>query len=666
MLTELLLQQAADRVQDSAAALPSAPFEGVDSVVVESPLPGGVAEVVRFLLDVVPWWVQVAGVVVAALVAIALVVLAIEHYRAVLKWLTTRHSKLQWAIAGGVLLLLLGAGGASAVAWDYTQHDNGFCTGCHVMQPAFQEFMSFEDKHDTLACHDCHQQSIYASVRQLYLWVAERPTEIQPHAKVANQVCMKCHVVEGDTAVWQRIASTAGHRVHLESDSTDLKDVQCVTCHGQEVHRFSPAPKTCGQSGCHDLDRKTLVLGKMANQTVAHCSTCHQFTAEVPLLATADSARGSLVPARRQCLGCHEMEAILADFEANLDPHGGTCGTCHNPHEQETSGAAVTTCASAGCHDDWRKEPFHFGREHRPGADQCLTCHAPHQSKVDASDCEACHTRVRARSTRRPPVPFDTLKALRAVPAVLPEPPWVDDLRGKGDVPPDDPPSGGVLLAPASTPSRPTPATQDSFPHQRHRARACLECHTTKEGHGGLTFVAPRGCDICHHQAPARIDCAKCHQAGELEAPRQATLRVTVSDSAPRPREIPFSHPTHTNQKTCVECHTTPVSLAPPTNVAECRSCHEDHHGNGRSCSSCHSLKETQARHTDPQAIHQRCDACHTRSTVALLNPTRPFCVTCHGPQREDHYEPRECTVCHFMAEPATFRSRLLRTPGSH
>lgn len=666
-MLSLLTYQTAARVQDSAAVLPSAPYEGVDSVVVESPLPGGVAEAVRFVLDVLPWWVQVAGVILGAVVAVVLVVLTIEHYKAVLQWLATRQRKLQWAIAAGVLLLLLGAGGMSAAAWDYTQHNNGFCTGCHVMNPAFQEFMNFEDKHDTLSCHDCHEQSIYASLRQLYLWVAERPIEIGPHAKVANEVCMKCHVVEGDTAVWQRIATTAGHRVHLESDSTALKDVQCVTCHGAEVHRFVPAPKTCGQNGCHDLDKKTIVLGKMADQTAAHCTTCHQFTADVPLLATTDSARGTLVPARSQCLSCHEMEEILAEFEANLDPHGGTCGTCHNPHEQETPGAAVTTCASAGCHDDWRKEPFHFGREHRPGAEQCLTCHLPHQSKVDASDCEACHTKVRARSTQRPPVPFDTLKALRAVPAVLPEPPWVDDLRGKGDRSSEDTPSGGVLSAPEPATRRPTPAAaQDSFPHQRHRTRACLECHTTQEGHGGLTFVPPRGCDICHHQAPTRIDCGKCHQAAELEAPRQMTVGVTVPDSAPRPRDIPFSHPTHTSQKKCVECHTTPVSLAPSATLVGCRSCHEDHHTGDRTCSSCHSLKGTQSRHTDPRAAHQRCDACHTRSTVALLNPVRAFCVTCHSPQREEHYEPRECTVCHFMSEPATFRSRLLGSPGGH
>ena len=32
---------------------------------------------------------------------------------------------------------------------------------------------------------------------------------------------------------WQRIASTAGHRTHLESDSSALKDVACLTCHAR-------------------------------------------------------------------------------------------------------------------------------------------------------------------------------------------------------------------------------------------------------------------------------------------------------------------------------------------------------------------------------------------------------------------------------------------------
>ncbi len=656
---------AAARVQDSAAALPHAPCEGVDSVVVESPLPGGVAAVVRFLLDAVPWWVQLGGMILGVLVGIAVLAFGWIRRAEIAAWLAAHSRRVQWALAAGLFLVLLGATGFGAAAWDYTQHDNGFCTGCHVMNPSFQEFMNFEDKHDTLSCHDCHQQSVFASMRQLYLWVAERPEEIRPHAKVANAVCMKCHVIEGDTAVWQRIAATAGHRVHIESDSTVLQDLQCVTCHGEEVHRFVPAPKTCGQSDCHKQEDTKIVLGKMADQTASHCTACHRFTADVPRLATVDSARGTLVPAQRQCLSCHEMEAILADFRPALEPHGATCGTCHNPHLHETPAAAVTSCAAAKCHDNWRDEPFHVGKEHRTGADRCLTCHLPHQSKVDASDCEGCHREVRARSRLRPPVPFDTLGALRRIsllPDLHPMPPG--DLRGKGDAPPEDAPSGGVLWRPAVPAPATGPAPQDSFPHAPHRRHACLECHTNREGHGGLTFVPPRGCNICHHQAPARSDCATCHRAQPPAPVQHLTVRVTVPNEPVRAREVPFSHETHV-AKRCTECHTTPVTLAPTAALLECRSCHEEHHTADRSCAACHTAGDLRARHEDPKTSHQRCDACHTPTTVALLTPTRPFCLTCHEPQRADHYVQKECTVCHFLAEPAAFRPRLVGAAGT-
>lgn len=669
MIDGPFLQAAAAAAQDTAAA-PPAPFEGVDSVVVESPLPGGVAAVVRFLLDVVPWWVQLAGVVAGVVVAIALVILAVRRRSAIAAWLASRRRWVKWALAAGIVLAVAAGGRLGATAWQYTQHDNGFCTGCHVMDPAFQEFVNFRDKHDTLSCHDCHQQSVFASARQLYLWVAERPEEIRPHAKVPNAVCMKCHVIEGDTAVWQRIASTAGHRVHLESDDRSLADLQCVTCHSAEVHRFVPAPATCGQAGCHRERETTIVLGKMAGQAVGHCVACHRYTADVPLLATRDSARGTLVPASPQCLGCHEMRAVLADFDPALDPHAGTCGTCHNPHEHATPGAAITTCASAGCHDDWRTEAFHVGREHKKGAEQCLTCHLPHRAKVDASDCESCHAGVRQRTARRPPLPFDTLRALRRT-APLPDPPAGEALRGWGDAPPEDEPSGGLLLVlgvgvglgPGGGAGAAAPARQDTFSHARHRAVACLECHTSRASHGRLTFVPPRGCDICHHQAPDRGTCAECHQAGELEPARPVAVRVAIPTKPPKPREVGFSHPAHAARR-CVECHTAPVTLAPAPATAECRSCHEDHHGAERNCAACHSTGDIRAQH-DPKTAHERCDACHTRRTVALLTPTRPFCAACHETQRANHYEPKQCTVCHFLSEPAAFRAHLLTTPVS-
>ncbi len=52
-----------------AALQQATPVQPPDSVIVKSPLPGGVAAVTRFLLSTVPQWVQLAGLVVAAIVA---------------------------------------------------------------------------------------------------------------------------------------------------------------------------------------------------------------------------------------------------------------------------------------------------------------------------------------------------------------------------------------------------------------------------------------------------------------------------------------------------------------------------------------------------------------------------------------------------------------------
>src|SRR6266498_3631952 len=151
------------------------------------------------------------------------------------------------------------------------------------------------------------------------LWVVDRPERIGPHAKVPNGVCARCH----------------------------------VTCHGVEIHHFAPLDSTCAQAQCHV--NVPIKLGKMRQQTSLHCVACHQFTAEVPQLATRDSATGTLRPAMKQCFSCHEMRALLIDFDPARDPHRGTCGMCHNPHTQERPADAKATCTSARCHADWRR-----------------------------------------------------------------------------------------------------------------------------------------------------------------------------------------------------------------------------------------------------------------------------------------------------------------------
>lgn len=639
-----MLQQVSDSLRAVSAAADTAQVPAA----VESPLPGGVAQVVRFLFNV-PQWIQIGGFFLGVAVALFVVVQLWRRRRAIAGWVRTRQRGVQLGLAGGLFGLIVLAGGAGMASWNYMQHDNGFCTGCHVMNEPFGQFQARAGKHDSLQCHDCHQQPISASLRQLYLWVAERPQEIGEHAPVPTAICAQCHVTEGREK-WERVATTAGHRTHLESDSTSLADIQCVTCHGQEVHRFVPVDRTCGQSGCHDQEKTGIVLGKMAQQTSLHCVTCHQFTAEVPRLASRDSAAGTLRPANEQCLSCHEMREVLTQFDPALDPHSGTCGMCHNPHEQKTPAEATGTCTTAGCHDNWRSEPFHQGVAHRRVGQECITCHEPHRAKVDASDCNACHERVRSagRRLRVPPPPFDTAQALRRT-AAAPD-------RGGGWFATGF--TGGGLEWRPPPPAVQSPAAQpDSFSHPRHRSLACLTCHTTTAGHGRLTFEAPRGCQICHHQAPRTSNCASCHEPDELLASRTATLTVHVAREPARVRPVGFAHPAHTSVA-CITCHVTPVTLGVDSATATCTACHDDHHAAGRSCAGCHTGTDWQPSHARPVEGHRGCDACHEPATVARLVPTRSLCLTCHASE-ERHYPARECTVCHFLAAPEAYRPHL-------
>jgi nitrate/TMAO reductase-like tetraheme cytochrome c subunit len=608
--------------------------------------------VARFLLQEVPPWIQLAGLFLAPAVALALLFLAWKRRNAIAAWLASRSRKAKLALAALAGVGLLSLGGLGTASWNYMQHDNDFCTGCHVMTTAYVRFAQSE--HNELSCHDCHQQSIFASMRQLYLWVAERPEKIGPHSPVPNEVCARCHVTGEGKEIWQRIAATAGHRTHLESDSSTLADIMCVTCHGQEMHRFTPVDQTCGQANCHA--NTTIELGRMVGQTALHCVTCHQFTAEVPPLATWDSAAAALVPGMPQCFSCHEMQRVLAEFDPAYDPHDGRCGLCHNPHRQATPGEALQSCTSSQCHADWRIHPFHVGRSHGAAGPQCNWCHEPHRARVDASDCVGCHEAV----SRREDVPAAVRRRLqRALPF---------------DTGASFTPSSDFLLPPRLLRHRPSAAngeielwsakierfpefTQDTFSHRIHAELSCLSCHETRTGHGRLTFVPPRGCQACHHRDPATADCSRCHQE-ELRRPLEAAARFAIADRREHTRNVRFDHDAHSKVR-CPDCHTQPVSLLPAPEVQSCTACHDEHHSPARSCASCHGGAKVAADHSPPAEAHVGCDACHQERTVARLFPDRAFCNTCHPSQGAEHHPERECTVCHLQAEPAEFKVRL-------
>jgi nitrate/TMAO reductase-like tetraheme cytochrome c subunit len=621
---------------------------------VEPPVPDKIASIFAFIFNA-PTWMWVVGIVVGVVGGAWLLYTSWVRRVALREWFVTRNRGAKLLLLGsfgGIFLFIAVAGTAS---WNYMQHDNDFCSSCHVMEGPWNKFANDAGKHSVLQCHDCHQQSIVASTRELVLWVANKPEEIPPHSPVPNARCESCHNTEEDE-MWTRVAQTAGHRTHMESDSTALAEVQCVTCHGEEVHAFIPASRTCGNSGCHE--GLQIKLGKMAQQTALHCNQCHQFTAEVPRLATRDSAAGTMRPGRQQCLGCHEMQRVLTGYVEELEPHNSTCGTCHNPHTQETPQEAGKTCTTAGCHDNWQQTPFHTGTSHRRVGEQCLTCHAPHASKVDPSDCVACHAAVRERGgagvRRLPPMPFDTARVLRTGSATHRDT-ALDLGRGKGDVRPPD-------LPPPARPADPQPAATDTFPHRRHTSLACITCHVSPDAQSGgrLTFEAPRGCQICHHQAAATSNCAACHRPETFAARLPTTIAVTTPRQPARERVVLFAHPEHTSLR-CTDCHTVPVTLAPVAGVRQCATCHGDHHTAGRTCAACHTTAQLQTAHRDtPTSAHRRCDACHTQATVARLVPDRSFCLTCHTPEQTEHYPARECTSCHMLTSPEGWRPQLL------
>ena len=650
------LSALADTARDSLAAAAGS----IRDTLSAAPLPGGVATVLRFFFQV-PQWIQIAGAILAVVVAGWVLALLWKHRAGGLAWLGTRSRGLALVLGGVVLVALVVAAFAGKKSWNYMMEDNDFCTGCHIMERPFRRFAAGAGKHENLKCHNCHQQSIYASMRQLVLWVAERPERIGAHAPVPNARCEECHQLQGGRERWQHVRRLAGHRVHFTSDSSALKGLTCVKCHGAEVHKFIPSARTCEQSGCHE--KQSVKLAGMARLPEINCVTCHAFRTDLPGLATRDSAVRALVPAHAQCQACHEMKGKPKGFVLAKEPHHGSCGTCHDVHAHSKPEDALASCAK--CHEQQvAVSPFHNGANHRRVQKDCLTCHQPHAASVDQSDCVGCHTEVRKRGRLKAPLPFDTAAVLRrrvAESAVHPSfvmpAPAVQEHRGKGDALPEDLPL--VRDSPAQDPRRPAPP--DSFPHSRHTSLACLTCHKLNDPRSGLVFQAPRGCDLCHHQAliAGRIEakeCARCHTAAALARPRPMEVRVVVGTQAPAARGVGFRHDRHASTA-CAVCHR-PPDATPPDSVRSCRACHEQHHAAERDCSQCHNRAETPAAHT--RATHVGCDACHVAARIAGLLPARNFCLTCHAPQK-DHKPGGECSTCHFLETPAEFRRHLLR-----
>jgi hypothetical protein len=537
------------------------------------------------------------------------------------RWLLDRWGALglRWrlALVGSFALVLVIVSVAGYRQWHYMQHDNRFCTSCHLMRDPYERFT--RSAHAQLECHSCHKARLPEQLRQLYLTVFERPTEIGTHANVPNEVCGTCHI-RGDSTRWRIIASTAGHRVHLESSLPALRAVRCVDCHGVTVHEFAPVDRTCGQTGCHA--NNVIRLGKMGTESELHCTACHTFLAEARGLGV-DSLGRPLTPRAQQCLTCHAMQVRVRDLEIGLDPHRGVCGDCHNPHTQTS--AREVSCATGECHKGWQTVTFHVGVPH---PERCTTCHLPHSWRIEGRQCTRCHREIerepttRGRAERRA---SDDGRADRAV------------LRLASAATYD--------AAPALQSGRPPRAAASTrFSHGDHRRESCASCHSSRVRHGELLIRSAADCQRCHHFGPGRENCTSCHRrslAGPSNRDETRTFQLVASGRSVS-RRIGFDHARHA-EISCARCHSEPLSRAPAT--ADCSSCHAAHHRPAANCVTCHA--DANALTTHRAADHATCSSpsCHgARASPATAS--REACLMCHTAQTR-HMPGRLCDQCH-------------------
>lgn len=580
-------------------------------------------------------------------------------------------------------------------AYDYVQHDNQFCLECHLMQDPYEQFA--QSAHRGLGCKACHRPGIVERSEMGLAQIVENPDSIRVHAHVPNEVCAECHI-EGDPEVWRQIANTAGHRIHFESDDPALEGLNCVECHSSGVHQFTPTDQTCGQGGCHEST--TIQLGRMADLTI-HCATCHDFKRPVAEDAGAQVVAASLQPQAAECLSCHQMRSMLADFPAD-EPHGAECGVCHNPHQQTTPAQAVQTCATGGCHDSPEElTPFHRGLD-AGVLNACTECHEAHDFVVHGEgqdNCLECHTDIyedapgagRISLRGHPPAGHPAVGVRARVglapPAREPESPHTESapqaLVQLASVEPMNAELARLALAAhadrASVPRSATaesgvaapvgPATipQDTaaFWHSQHRGVECTACHTMETTHGEVTVTSIRDCRECHHTEPVAANCESCHSASDvrrLTTRVSRTVDITVGSLNRPTRRLPFDHQVH-QQLDCARCHTDGLTLSAAR--VDCTSCHQEHHQPTTNCMACHPAPADGAH--DVQ-VHLGCagSGCHEAvpRPVADVPRTRDFCLVCHQ-DLTDHRPGRNCEACHTLPRPQAAQAAGAPGPNS-
>lgn len=373
----------------------------------------------------------------------------------------------------GIFLLLIIAGYSTI---EFTS-SSGFCASCHEMTPEADTWKV--SSHSQIECKACHIQPgiiNYAKAKmnglvQVYQKVTNSYTApIQIKDPIPNSVCEECHNMK-DTIVTLPGDLVFNHDTHL------TKGVACVTCHYGVVHGdiadrnvtfksdyskwnetlakqemtvnftepqmqdciqchqedgVSTACKTCHSTGMkpathNDPNWISGEHGKLAEQDIQQCNTCHQYmsTSPIPGVQTkspsqqflSGSSKNSSISAQdyakentfcatchaikpashdsnwinnhgalaskdeQQCLACHSLKAPLT---SSTNSNGLATGAVAAP--SSTSGAPACSTCHPAMHDGINYKaghPIDLTGVTAPSA-RCYTCH-------DKATCDVCH-----------------------------------------------------------------------------------------------------------------------------------------------------------------------------------------------------------------------------------------------------------------------------------
>lgn len=410
------------------------------------PLPEGLAELARFILNA-PQWLQIGTALVGALVAVVVVVASRRRRRRIAAWVGALSPATKAAAGAVVVAVTVAVSAAGYRTHPFVEHDNPFYTGCHLMEEPFFPFT--ESAHAELRCKDCHVESRPESAWELSLWIDPvedlTPFRLRIHRDVADDcaICHSAHVWEvgvqdhlsyhpagggrppttstsgrphsGPVAgllmvlpfpIPEPVDTIPGNQPDRPFTHQEHEALPCLECH--DAGERHPAVTVQTERDCaachHDTERSYV------------CQDCHRdadLLPEGPVAATMEmtvreEARIRDLPFDHdrhgdpECQECHGTPVTMeVDRECGAchDDHHvpeAECTRCHLPTEPEVHGLeSHLTCGGSGCHAGEAAERPTLSRT------LCLACHAEQEDHEPEGTCHACHMIPEARPEGR-------------------------------------------------------------------------------------------------------------------------------------------------------------------------------------------------------------------------------------------------------------------------